>query len=196
MREENVRKIVQSMCFLWLCVYICECVCVWLLFWKWKSKESCTCSFYQPVESSFQHSFNYSLCSSAWLRQASLHTADQILSHIAAFLCHRVAWSLITHSATLHRSPISYSKGETVEPPLHTPPTLPPLLVGCPAFIDHKSTSLAALIVNQPQWHYWSGQSLSYMPALSLWSTLRLWHIDPAQIQYWSLFIDNSFIVL
>lgn len=139
-------------------------MCAGLLFWKWKSKESCTCSSYQPVESSFQHSFNYSVCSFAWLRQASLHAANQILSHTAAFLCHRLAWSPISRRATLHRSPISYSKGGRYGSP---PLPLPPLLVRCPAFIDHKSTSLAELIVNHPQWHYWSGRSLRYRPALS-----------------------------
>lgn len=118
-------------------------VCAWLLFWKWKSKESCTCSFYQTVESSFQHSFNYSLCSSAQLRQAGLHATNQMLSHIAAFLCSRPAWSLISHGATLHRSPISYSKGDSMESPMHTsPPPFPPLLVG----------ALLSSIINQCHW--------------------------------------------
>lgn len=80
------------------------------------------------------------------------------------FLCHRHAWSPISRRATLHRSPISYSKGGRYGSP---PLPLPPLLVRCPAFIDHKSTSVAELIVNHPQWHYWSDRSLSYRPALS-----------------------------
>lgn len=167
-------------------------VCAWLLFWKWKSKESCTCSFYQTVESSFQHSFNYSLCSSAQLRQAGLHATNQMLSHKAAFLCSRPAWSLISRGATLHRSPISYSKGDSMESPMHTsPPPFPPLISRCPSFIDHKSMSLVALIVNHPQWHYWSGypQPWAHIAA-------RLWHIDPPSDTVLRLFIDNSFIVL
>lgn len=130
-----VMSLVVSIC-LWVCMCLwgCVCVCARLLFWKWKSKETCTCSFYQPVESSFQHSFNYSVCSSAWLRQAGLHAANQILSHIAAFLCHGVAWSLIKHGATLHRSPISYSKGDAMEPPSHTPSAPSPLISQVPCF--------------------------------------------------------------
>lgn len=191
---------------LWLCLWIRVCLCVWL-FWKWKSKDNCTCSFYQPVESSFQHSLNYSVSSFAWLRQAGFHTANRIHSHITAFLCHRVAWSLISHGATLHRSPISYSKGGGCGNPsfptythihTHTPQPLLPLLVRCPAFIDHKSTSLAALIVNHlpVTLFIWPVPQLQACPQPSPHIAARLWRIDPPQIQYWGPFIDNSFIVL
>lgn len=142
-----------------------------------------SCVLSPPVEGSFQHSFNYSICSFAWLRLAGLHATSRIRSHVTAFICHRVIWSPISSSAAAHWSPISYTKGGR-SGTLFTPqtPVPSPHLVGCLASNDHQSASLAASIVNHPQWHYWSVR----------WSVRPLVHsVAPGQhcsqaVAYWS----------
>lgn len=81
-------------------------------------------------------------------------------------------------------------RGRLRNPPHTAPLPLLPLLVGCPAFIDHKSTSLAALIVNHPRWHYWSaGPSAVGLPSAHIAG--RLWPIDPLRYS-----IEGSLLII
>lgn len=199
--RENVWNIVQT----------CRCRCVWLTVCVWlhgHSFESEAAKRAAPAASinRWKAPFSTALItvSAALLGsdKAGLHAANQILWPGAASLCHPVAWSLISHGATPHRSPISYSKagryGNPPSPTSFTTSTPLPFLVRWPTFIDHKSPSLAALIVNHPQWHYRSGPSAAGLPSALSPHCSQGWavSIPPPQIQYWGLFIDNSFIVL
>lgn len=162
------------------------CISYSVRVWVWdgcsfERAQSCTCSFYQPVESSFQHSLNYSVCSFAWPGQAALSAQPSKSSHRP--LPSAATQSPDPQSATVPLLIDSQSvtvKGDATEHPpptlhTHTHPSRPllPLLVRCPAFIDHKSTSLVALIVNHPQWHYRSARSLGCGPPFSPRPTLQ-----------------------
>lgn len=132
--------------------------------------------------------FNYRLGSSAWLRHAAPNAANHIFSHIAAFLCHKLCWSLISHDATLHLSPTGYCKGDNMDPQTPQTPTshlqtfLPISRVPClhwswinvTSRIDRQSHSVTLLMQLLPQlqscpqpWVYTAAAALAY------WSSFR-----------------------